>query len=229
MWARDVRFGAGRFPELYRRVAPAVLELRVDTLPTDANALGVVLRHELAKAAEDSDPETGFASGSPVSSGEMLIVIGQILAYPLAPPVLRSALYELAATLKNVKVEQHAHDPSGRLATAIIVEETTKSGTPNRYELFFDPESSATLATRFTTVERLAFGGSSGAAALAAKPDRAERFDSAPSGCGTAKHPCPAKTVPSPPDRHQRFVRTTFTEFTIYDRRARVDSLDGRP
>jgi hypothetical protein len=105
----------------------------------------------------------------------------------------------------------------------------TQSGTPDRYELFFDPESSAVLATGFTTVEELALGGSPRAPAPAAKPDEAERLDSARSGCGTAKHPCPAKKLSSGRDPHARNVRVTFTEFTIYDRRATVDSLARRP
>jgi hypothetical protein len=225
-WTRDLRFGAGRFAEVYRSVTSTVLGLSLDALPTDAEALTALLQRKLAKAANDADPETGFPS-SHASPGQMLIVIGQILAHPLAAPDLRSALYEAAGTLDGVDVEADAHDPSGRPATVIRLNETTKSGTPNRYELFFDPRTSATLATQFTTIERFARGGL--VAPAPAKPNRAGRPDSGAPGCGTLEHPCPANIIPLPRNEHGRSVLTTMTDFTIYDQRGSVDSIDARP
>jgi hypothetical protein len=227
-WTRDLRFGAGRFPAVYRRVTSTVLDLSLGALPTDAGALTALLQRKLASAAHDADPETGFRD-SHASPGEMLIVIGQILAHPLAPPELRSALYEVAGTLDHVGVEEHVQDPGGRPATVIRLNEPTKSGTRNRYELFFDPQTSATLATQFTTTEKLARGGLSRAPVPAPGQHRAERSDSRPSGCGTPEHPCPAQVIRIPRDDHDRYVRTTFTEFTIYDQRDSVDSIHARP
>ena len=200
-WTRDRRFGVGRFPAVYRSVSPTVLDLPVDTLPTEPVALAALLRRELAEAAADDDPETGFVGGPDASSGELLIVIGQILADPLARPELRSALYEVAGTLEGADVDEHGQDPNGRRAAVIGLDETTKSGGANRYELFFDPRTSATLATRLTTVELVS-------AEPVATPD--------PDG------------IQSEPDQGPR-VRTTFTDFTIYEQRGTVDSIHARP
>jgi hypothetical protein len=200
-WTRDLRFGAGRFGAVYRRVTSTVVDLRVDALPVEAKALAGLLRRKLADAARDDDPETGFAGGSRASSGEILIVIGQVLAHPLAPPDLRSALYEVAGTLDGVQVDDHVHDPGGRPATVIRLDETT-AGTPNRYELFFDPRTSATLATQHTTVG-LAPGPSS--------------------------TPVPPDQAGEPRDDDGRDIRTTITTFTIYDQRGDADSVDHRP
>jgi len=195
-WTRDRRFGAGRFPAVYRSVSPTVLDLPVATLPTEPDALAARLRRELAEAAADDDPETGFAGGPDASPGELLIVIGQILADPLARPELRSALYEVAGTLEGAEVDEHGEDPTGRPAAVVALDEAT-----NRYELFFDPRTSATLATRFTNVELVS-------AAPVATPD--------PDG------------TPPESDRGPR-VRTTFTDFTIYEQRGTVDSIHARP
>jgi hypothetical protein len=226
-WTRDLRFGAGRFPEVYRSVDSTVLDLSVEALPTETEALTALLRRKLAKAANDADPETGFRDPR-ASSREMLTVIGQILAHPLAPPQLRSALYEAAGTLDEVEVEEHAHDPSGRRATVIRVDET-EAGTPMRYELFFDPQTSATLATRYTTSETFTRGGVIRLPDPAADLDRTERLHWRPSGCGTPERPCRAKAMKGiavPRDGHS--VRTTFIDFTVYEHGS-VDSIHARP
>ncbi len=234
-WTRDQRFEAGGFTEVYRSVSPTALDLRVDTLPSEPDALAALLRRKLAEAAADDDPETGFAGGSHPSSGEMLIVIGQILAYPLARPELRSALYQVAGTLNGVEVGEHAHDPSGRPATVIRLNETTKSGTPNRYELFFDSQTSATLATQFTTVELVPGGpapGPPGRTPLPTPdPARTQPPDAKPPGCGTAEDPCTAKVMPTPTPDDDNYpdVRTTMRDFTIYEQQGTVDSIHARP
>jgi hypothetical protein len=177
------------------------------------------------------------AGGPHASSGEMLIVIGQILAYPLARPELRSALYEVAGTLEGVEVDEHGHDPTGRPAALISLNETTKSGTAQRYELFFDPRTSATLATQYTTVwlvsaDPVATPTPPGGTPLPTPdPDRIQPSDPDPSGCGAVEHPCEAKVTPMPPseDDNDPGVRTTFTYFTIYEQRGTVDSIHARP
>lgn len=236
-WTNDQRFGARRFPKVYRSVSPSVLDLRVDTLPTEPNVLAALLRRKLAEAAADDDPETGFAGGPHASSGELLIVIGQTLAHPLAPPELRSALYEVAGTLEGVQVDEHGHDPSGRPAAVIRLNETAKSGTANRSELFFDRRTSAMLATQSTTVEFVPAGPIAtpdppgGTPLPTPDPDRTQPADPDPSECGTVEDPCPAKVAPVPPSEgdNDPAVRTTFTYFTIYDQRGTVDSVHARP
>jgi hypothetical protein len=236
-WTNDQRFGANRFSTVYRNVRPSVLDLRVDTLPTEPNTLAAQLRQELAEAAADDDPETGFAGGSHASSGELLIVIGQTLAHPLARPELRSALYEVAGTLEGVEVDEHGHDPSGRPAAVISLDETAKSGTANRSELFFDPRTSALLATQSTTVEFVPAGPIAtpdppgGTPIPTPDPARTQPADPDASDCGTVEDPCPAKVAPIPPSEgdNDPDVRTTFTYFAIYDQRGTVDSIHARP
>jgi hypothetical protein len=234
-WTRDQRFASRRFPAIYRSVSPTVLDLRVETLPTEPNALAELLRRELAEAATDDDPETGFAGGSQASPGEMLIVIGQILAYPLAGPQLRSALYDAAGTLEGVEVAEHGYDPSGRPAALIRLDETTKSGTANRYELFFDSRTSATLATQRTTVELVPAGQVATpdppGGTPRPTPDAGGTQPAKPEGCGTVEDPCQAKVAPTAPseDDDDPRVRTTITDFTIYEQRGTVDSIHARP
>jgi hypothetical protein len=143
-WIRDARFGPGRFDAVHARIAPGVLSPRVDRLPTDPAALEAELTSQLRAAAADSDPETGFRG--PVQQYQLLIVIEQTLAHPLASPALRSALYRVAATFEDVTVTEGAEDPAGRPATILV--HTRGSGLT---ELFFDPETSASLATRTTS------------------------------------------------------------------------------
>jgi hypothetical protein len=236
-WTNDQLFGARRFPKVYRSVSPTVLDLRVDTLPTEPNALAALLRQKLAEAAADDDPETGFAGGPHASSGELLIVIGQTLAHPLARPELRSALYEVAGTLEGVQIDEHGHDPTGRPAAVITLNETTKPGTANRSELFFDPRTSAMLATQSTTValvpaRPIATPDPPGDTPLPTPdPDQIQPAEPDASDCGTVEDPCPAKVAPMPPSEgdNDPDVRTTFTAFTIYDQRGTVDSIHARP
>jgi hypothetical protein len=136
--ARDATFGPGRFAEFYEEVNPGVLDGRIDGLPSDPKALELMLRRKLREARDfNPDPTT--------QSLQMLQLIEEILANPLASPELRGAVYEIAAGLEGVKIREHVADPVGRAATAIAL---CSDAIPARYEVFFDPATSATLGTR---------------------------------------------------------------------------------
>jgi hypothetical protein len=136
--ARDASFGPGRFAEYYEKVNPGVLDGRIDELATDPKALEAVLSRKL-RGARDFNPDPA------TQSLQMLQMIEEILANPLASPELRSAVYEIAAGLDGVEISEHAADPVGRTATAIAL---CSAAIPARYEVFFDSATSATLGTR---------------------------------------------------------------------------------
>jgi hypothetical protein len=141
-WVRDVRFGSGGFERLYRLIAPGVLTLRASELPTDPDELGAFLRSELEAATRDGDPESGFIPGV-APSEQMLTVIDQLLAHPLATPAQRSALFRVAGTLEGIEVAQNTKDPSGRPATALWL-----ANADPRIEVFFDPRTASALGRR---------------------------------------------------------------------------------
>jgi hypothetical protein len=141
-WVRDVRFGSGGFERLYGMLAPGVLELRASDLPTDPDELDAFLRRELEAATRDDDPESGFVPGVPLSE-QMLTVINQLLAHPLATPAQRSALFRVAGTLDGIEVTQDAEDPIGRPATALRLPNAAP-----RIEVFFDPKTASALGRR---------------------------------------------------------------------------------
>jgi hypothetical protein len=134
----DATFGPGRFAEFYEQVNPGVLDARIDGLPSDPEGLELLLRRKLREARDfNPDPTT--------QSLQMLQLIQEILANPLASPELRSAVYEIAAGLEGVETREHVADPVGRPATAIVL---CSAAIPARYEVFFDPATSDTLGTR---------------------------------------------------------------------------------
>src|SRR6266508_2713342 len=136
--ARDATFGPGRFGEFYEKVNPGGLDGRIDGLPSDPKALEVLLRRKRREAPDfNPDPTT--------QSLQMLQLIEEILANPLASPELRGAVYEIAAGLEGVEIREHVADPVGRAAKAIAL---CSDAIPARYEVFFDPATSATLGTR---------------------------------------------------------------------------------
>jgi hypothetical protein len=136
--ARDATFGPGRFAEFYEKVDPGVLDGRIDELPTDPKTLKAVLLHKLREALDfNPDPAT--------QSLQMLQVLEEVLGNPLAPPKLRGAVYDIAAGLEGVEIKERVTDPVGRAATAIAL---CSAAIPARYEVFFDPATSATLGTR---------------------------------------------------------------------------------
>jgi hypothetical protein len=135
---RDATFGPGGFAAVYQKVNPSLLHGRLDDLPTDSKALDALLRRKLREAVDfNSDPDT--------QNLQMLQLIEEILANPLASPKLRGAAYKIAAELEGVEISEHLTDPIGRPATAIAL---CSTAIPARYEVFFDPATSATLGTR---------------------------------------------------------------------------------
>jgi uncharacterized protein (UPF0147 family) len=136
--ARDATFGPGRFAEFYERVNPGVLDGRIDELPTDPQTLKAVLLHKLREALDfNPDPAT--------QSLQMLQLLEEVLANPLAPPKVRGAVYDIAAGLEGVEIKERVTDPVGRAATAIAL---CSPAIPAHDEVFFDPATSATLGTR---------------------------------------------------------------------------------
>jgi hypothetical protein len=117
---------------------------RIDNLPTDTDALQRALEGELARANSDyPDLDTGFRPGSGVPREEQLLtLIGQTLAHPLASPELRGALYDVASRLNRVKVTEGVKDPAGRPATSITLKRSAI-----HYAVVFDPATSGLLAT----------------------------------------------------------------------------------
>jgi hypothetical protein len=231
-WLNDVRFGPGRFARLYAMEAPGVLDFDIETLPTEARALQATLRRALRAAAHDSDPETGFASGSIAKQAQMLTVIGQILAHPLASPRLRSVLYTVAGRLPGVKVREDVEDPVGRHGTALSFTERI-GPTTNRHEVIFDPTTSETLATQLVSTEPGAppppspTSGQRLKGPLPAPAPRTLRHKLAegpPQG-----PPRPALTVPEPPNRGERVVMQRFSQYVVYLARGVVDSPEDRP
>jgi hypothetical protein len=62
-----------------------------------------------------------------------------------ASPDLHVALHELVTRVDGVELVDDARDPLGRPATAVALD-FDYTGRPERYELFFDPETSQPLA-----------------------------------------------------------------------------------
>jgi hypothetical protein len=134
----DLTFGRGGFANVYDEVNPGILHGRLDDLPTNPERLEVVLRQKLRSAIDyNADPAA--------QSVQMLQVIEEALANPLASPALRSAAYQVAAGLDGATINEHATDPAGTAATRISF---CLPAIPMRYEVFFDPSTSATLGTQ---------------------------------------------------------------------------------
>jgi hypothetical protein len=89
-------------------------------LPTDAKALTKVLRADIKGAGPNDD-------------AELFTIVGDLLRESPAPPVLRRALYEVAAGVPGVKLVGSATDSLGRPGTAVERDEhqyliSTKDG-----------------------------------------------------------------------------------------------------
>jgi hypothetical protein len=170
--SHDLTFGRSGFAAVYDAVNPGILHGRVGDLPANPTRLEVILRERL-RASTDYNPDPS------AQSLQMLQVLEEVLANPLASPALRSAAYEVAARLDGAEITEHASDPAGSAATAIAL---CVPAIPIRYEVFFDPSTSATLGTQ-------------------------ESDSGACSGLGSS----------------------SLTSFTVYERRAIVDSIAKRP
>jgi hypothetical protein len=100
----------------------------VGGLPEDPAALLEALR-------------SGAVVERPPGDDQVFLVIGEILAQGVAPPGLRSGLFEAAARLDGVVLVGEAEDPLGRPGTAV---ELDADGFRTR--LVFDPDSAQLLA-----------------------------------------------------------------------------------
>ncbi len=145
-WTRDIRFGPGAFDAVHQRIAPAAVRLDVAALPTDPDALLAYVRAELDAAKRDDDTETGFRG--PYEPSQLLILLEQYLAHPLATPRQRGAMLAVAAGVDGMEVTEGAADPYGRPATRLAHRRELRGGGSERIELFFDPGTAALLASR---------------------------------------------------------------------------------
>jgi hypothetical protein len=157
----------------------------------------------------------------------MLIVIGQILAHPLASPQLRSALYRVASGLPGVTVREDVEDPVGRRGTALSFTERI-GPTTNRHEVIFDPATTETLATRLVSWSP---GHPRGARPAGRSGRRALQT---PVRHGTSEAPRregqrPTMKLSEPPHRGERLVMRRFTQYVVYLDRGLVGSPGDRP
>ncbi len=128
--------------------AGASLRREVDllrSLPTDPDDLGGWLRDRV----RDDVPGRSLVQWCPVDAGscsedaKVFQAAAALLAAPVAPPALRSALYRVVAALPGVRLDGAVTDGAGRAATQV----STTTG-HLRYELLFDPDNATLLATR---------------------------------------------------------------------------------
>lgn len=101
----------------------------LSALPTDPAALLGVLNQRTVESG-------------PPGNAETFTIIGDLLSQSDASPALRSALYAVAAGLPGVELVGTTTDGAGRSGTAVAY---TSRG--ERYELIFDPSTSALLGT----------------------------------------------------------------------------------
>jgi hypothetical protein len=125
----DDRFGRGEARPLgYEGCLPPTHEL-----PADPDRLAAVFGKVRAQCAE----QVPLNAKSFEFAASVLLNAG-------ASPELRAALYELVTRVDGVELIDDARDPLGRPATAAALD-VDYGGRPERYVLFFDPETSQPL------------------------------------------------------------------------------------
>lgn len=105
---------------------------------------------ELLRLATDpaalSSAIRAIAASNPNPLGwEMLTIVSDILGESAAPPQLRAALYQVAATIPGIELVGTVRDRAGRSGIAVAA-----SRSDLRLELIFDPRTSALLAKEET-------------------------------------------------------------------------------
>ena len=110
--------------------------LNLTALPTDP----ATLRADLVARRIESGPP---------GSGEDFIQIGDLLRENYAPAKLRSAVYKVAATIPGVQLLGTVRDHAGRPGIGLA-----KVDRGIRYELIFDPRTSALLGEQQTIATR---------------------------------------------------------------------------
>jgi hypothetical protein len=114
-------------------------------LPTDPADLADWLRDQV----HDDSPEHSIVQWCPPDAGscgddaKVFQAAAALLATPVAPAKLRSALYRMLGRLDGVRFAGLGTDDTGRPATTV----TIATG-HLRYELLFDPDRAALLETR---------------------------------------------------------------------------------
>jgi hypothetical protein len=106
----------------------------LSSLPTNPAALAALINSRKVE-------------GGPPGPAESFAQIGDLLRETDASPALRSALYEVAATLPGVQLLGSVTDHSGRAGVGIAY---TSAG--GQHELIFDPSTSALLGETYTVV-----------------------------------------------------------------------------
>jgi hypothetical protein len=129
--------GSPAIPESGQRVAETFPRgelpvYPVERLPADPGKLRLALDDGTV-----IEPAPGDAN--------LLFTIGTLMAQQTLPSDVREAMFEVAAQIPGVRVDDGASDPIGRAATAVSV--TDDSGTTT---LFFDPADASLLATSRT-------------------------------------------------------------------------------
>lgn len=108
--------------------------------PTDPKALADVIRER----AEAADPPVDL---------EMFVVVGDLLRMPGVPPELRSALYKVAAKIKDVELVGSVTDRAGRTGIGVSIT-TDYWKAKERLTLIFDPATSALLGEEEVLLEK---------------------------------------------------------------------------
>ena len=134
--------GFGRRTE-DRFLDAGMLRGSVVDLPTDPTTLARRLRGR-------AEVEHGT---TPVNAAT-LELIAEELRDPGASPRLRRALYEAAKLIPGIEYFGEETDPAGRRGLAVGVTDS-RPGSPTRYSLIFDPESSEVLAVETTSLATL--------------------------------------------------------------------------
>ncbi|MGN6872240.1 MAG: hypothetical protein ACTHMY_27940 [Solirubrobacteraceae bacterium] len=131
----DREFGPGRFAGVYRHYVELGQPHPVDpsTLPTDTTALNQKLE----------------------STGDLrLLQVAALLADPMDPPPLRSALFRVAAQLPGVTLQSRVVDPTGRIGEAVTATLGSRTQSARtRFRVMFDPRTSQILAWEVVSVD----------------------------------------------------------------------------
>ncbi|MGI8879301.1 MAG: CU044_5270 family protein [Jatrophihabitans sp.] len=100
-------------------------------LPTDRRRLESVLRADIQGSGPDE-------------TSELFVMVGDLLRESPAPPMLREALYDVAASISGVHVTGQVTDASGRTGTAVERDGQTYVIAPSDGQLLADIDAGVT-------------------------------------------------------------------------------------
>jgi hypothetical protein len=119
-------------------------------LPTDPARLQQVLEAKFTQGfGSDTDPAP--SPGEVTQSAELFVVVGDLLRESPAPPALREALYEVAATIPGVVLKGDYTDALGRTGTAVERNGEALVIDPANGQLLADIEGDPSAAERCVT------------------------------------------------------------------------------